>query len=165
MMEKAEDIDEMSTVHAKFVTRLQERTILSKDLKPIHKAIIEILDLCVQFVEAIDRTNGTEISVDKKKTKRVKKRSESEEFQLEQRDSASDMESVDGEAQAAAKDSSVSKSPRETLLVIDKEFTRLMPFITAGLKGIGRVGAEPILGQLAERLEWDGMSAGVERFS
>ena len=163
LMEKAEDIDEMSLIHIKFVTRLQERAILSKELKPIHKAIIEMLDLGVQYAEVISRTDVSDILENKKKTTRATKRKTSQQVQEAQPDSASDIESGDGESPMAAKGNSTPKSSEEALLTIDKEFTRLMPFITAGLKSVGRVGSEPILGQLAERLEWDGITANVER--
>ena len=47
------------------------------------------------------------------------------------------------------------RSPAEALHFIDKEFARLLPFITAGLRSVGRVGAEPLWEQFAERLEWE----------
>ncbi|CAN9349793.1 unnamed protein product [Alternaria alternata] len=46
-IEKADDIDEMSQIHAQCMEKLQKRALLSKDVKPIHKAIIELLDLGV----------------------------------------------------------------------------------------------------------------------
>ncbi|RAR03671.1 spc97 spc98 family protein [Stemphylium lycopersici] len=39
---------------------------------------------------------------------------------------------------------------------VDTEFKRLLPFITAGLKSVGRAGAEPMWEQLADRLDWNG---------
>ncbi|EUC46747.1 hypothetical protein COCMIDRAFT_91985 [Bipolaris oryzae ATCC 44560] len=39
---------------------------------------------------------------------------------------------------------------------VEAEFKRLLPFISAGLKSVGRAGAEPMWEQLADRLEWDG---------
>ncbi|KAG9193160.1 hypothetical protein G6011_03195 [Alternaria panax] len=50
-MEKANDIDEMSQIHAQYMERLRTRALLSKDVKPIHKAIIELLDLCVLLTQ------------------------------------------------------------------------------------------------------------------
>lgn len=46
-MENAADIDEMAQCHIKYVAKLQERALLSDDLKPIHKAVIEMFDLSV----------------------------------------------------------------------------------------------------------------------
>jgi gamma-tubulin complex component 5 len=46
-IEKADDIDEMSQIHVHCMEKLQKRALLSKDVKPIHKAIMELLDLGV----------------------------------------------------------------------------------------------------------------------
>jgi gamma-tubulin complex component 5 len=46
-IEKADDIDEMSQIHVHWMEKLQKRALLSKDVKPIHKAIMELLDLGV----------------------------------------------------------------------------------------------------------------------
>ncbi|KAL1799031.1 hypothetical protein ACET3X_003068 [Alternaria dauci] len=51
-MEKADDIDEMSQIHAQCMGKLQKRALLSKDVKPIHKAIVELLDLGVLLSQA-----------------------------------------------------------------------------------------------------------------
>ena len=52
-MEKAEDIDQMAEIHVKYVAKLQERALLSTDLKPIHKAVVEMLDLSVLFARTV----------------------------------------------------------------------------------------------------------------
>jgi gamma-tubulin complex component 5 len=46
-MEKADDLDDMSQTHTQCIAKLYQRALLSKDVKPIHKAIVELLDLCV----------------------------------------------------------------------------------------------------------------------
>ncbi|KAI4672129.1 uncharacterized protein J4E78_000629 [Alternaria triticimaculans] len=51
-MEKADDIDEMSQIHIKCMERLHQRALLSKEVKPIHKATIELLDLGVLLSQA-----------------------------------------------------------------------------------------------------------------
>ncbi|KAF1996457.1 hypothetical protein P154DRAFT_472656 [Amniculicola lignicola CBS 123094] len=43
----------------------------------------------------------------------------------------------------------------EKLRNIDEQFGKLLPFVIAGLRSVGRVGAEPVWEMLAERLEWD----------
>ena len=42
-----------------------------------------------------------------------------------------------------------------SLQKVDTEFARLLPFVGAGLRNIGRVGAEPVWERLADRLEWE----------
>ncbi|KAI4942221.1 hypothetical protein J4E91_010195 [Alternaria rosae] len=51
-MEKADNIDEMSQIHTKCMEKLHQRALLSKEVKPIHKAIIELLDLGVLLSQA-----------------------------------------------------------------------------------------------------------------
>lgn len=97
-MQKARDIDEMARIHVEYMVKLQQRALLSKDVKPIYTAVIEVLDLGVLLAR-----------------KEVKEQAR-----------------------------------------VDAEFKRLLPFITAGLKSVGRAGAEPMWEQLADRLEWDG---------
>ncbi|EDU43967.1 Spc97-Spc98 domain containing protein [Pyrenophora tritici-repentis] len=93
-MEKAEDVDEMAQIHAEYIKILHQRTLLSKDLKPIYNAIVELLDLGVLFAQ----TKGSA-----------------------------------GQQ-------------------VDQEVDRLLPFIVAGLRSVGRAGAEPMWEQLADRL-------------
>jgi gamma-tubulin complex component 5 len=64
-MEKADDLDDMSQIHAKCIAKLYQRALLSKDVKPIHKSIIELLDLGVllsqtegKSLEQVDREFG-----------------------------------------------------------------------------------------------------------
>lgn len=96
-MQKAQDIDEMARIHVEYMAKLRQRTLLSKDVKPIFAAILEMLDLGVLLA----RKEGKELGR------------------------------------------------------VEAEFKRLLPFISAGLKSVGRAGAEPMWEQLADRLEWD----------
>ncbi|USP72901.1 Gamma-tubulin complex component 3 -like protein [Curvularia clavata] len=97
-MQKARDIDEMAQIHVEYMAKLQQRALLSKEVKPIYASVIEVLDLGVLLAR-----------------KEVKEQAH-----------------------------------------VDAEFKRLLPFITAGLKSVGRAGAEPMWEQLADRLTWDG---------
>ena len=51
-MTKAEDIDDISTIHLKYLARLQEQSLLAENLKPIYNSIISLLDLAVSFHDA-----------------------------------------------------------------------------------------------------------------
>jgi gamma-tubulin complex component 5 len=154
-MEKAEDIDVMAQVHIKYVAKLQERALLSKDVKPIHKAIMDVLDLGVLFAKTV----ANEDTGEKQGTVAGKTRS------TRQNDIAPDSATVelsDPDVGEYGQDDRFLKSPQsitqqsltESLRTMASEFTRLLPFIIAGLKSVGRVGAEPMWEQLAERLEW-----------
>ncbi|KAF1943983.1 hypothetical protein EJ02DRAFT_372526 [Clathrospora elynae] len=156
VIEKAEDIDEMSQIHIKYVVKLQERALLSKDVKPIYKAVIEMLDLGVLFAETVaaDSKDGAAQSKIKKKPARRKST-----IAILAEDDVSDEDEdakSGGEDASKAAKRSTQRSPKEVLQMVDREFGRLLPFITAGLRSVGRVGAEPLWEQLADRLEWEG---------
>ena len=152
-MEKADDIDEMAQIHVKYVARLQERAMLSNELKPIHKAFVEVLDLGVLFTttgqhdESVSRADAPG---------KLRSRSERHVDALELSEDE-DEGNGEGESKAATLQSQLHKSSRrEKLRMMDGEFSRLVSFLTAGLRSVGRVGAEPMWEQLAERLEWEG---------
>lgn len=154
-MQKAEDIDEMAQIHVKYVAKLQERALLSTDLKPIHKAIIELLDLSVLFAQTATRLDDSRHSSARPSAPR-RKSSAPLLVAAESSESEDDHEGGEGVGASKASLQVVGRSPQEVFHMVDKEFARLLPFITAGLRNVGRVGAEPMWEQLAERLEWEG---------
>jgi gamma-tubulin complex component 5 len=155
-MDKAEDIDEMAHVHFRCITKLQERTLLSSDVKPIYKAIIEILDLGVR----VAKTVAGESTTKPKSTTFRKSKSAWQKGTTAVSAATADLsvseEDEDGQDGVSLRGSVVDKhrSPMEALQAIDGELARLLPFVTAGLRSVGRVGAEPMWEQLAERLDW-----------
>lgn len=159
-MRKAEDIDQMSDIHVRYVARLQERALLSADLKPIHKAVVEMLDLCVLFAKTVGQLDGDKADAARLST--VKKRSSALSLNQEQdSDTTDDEKGEEGQGpNARSRLQSAHRSPEEALHTVEREFARLLPFITAGLRSVGRVGAEPMWEQLAERLEWEAPSRG-----
>ncbi|CCX12894.1 Similar to Gamma-tubulin complex component 5; acc. no. Q8BKN5 [Pyronema omphalodes CBS 100304] len=48
-MDKAADVDEMVTVHKRFVQDVKEQCLLGSKLQPIHRGIIAVLNLAVKF--------------------------------------------------------------------------------------------------------------------
>jgi gamma-tubulin complex component 5 len=168
-MTKAEDIDEMTGIHMKYVARLQEQALLSENLKPIHKAIIQLLDLGVSFAEAhasddfmsqtrSTRPATTSRSASSNKASKLLKSSRRKSVIpaiVEAPSSDSDNDSI-GSADIAAPKVPNPSNFGESMTVIEKEFERMLPFITAGLRSVGRVGAEPVWEMLAEKLGWVG---------
>ncbi|KAF2626730.1 hypothetical protein BU25DRAFT_394881 [Macroventuria anomochaeta] len=153
-MGKAEDIDQMADVHVKYVAKLQERALLSSDLQPLHKAVIEMLDVGVLFAKTVTELDGSK-TVRTRPSAPQRKSSAPLLDQVQLSDTDDDVEGDGGVAASKAARRSIGRSPTEALQMVDKEFTRLLPFITAGLRSVGRVGAEPMWEQLAERLEWE----------
>lgn len=154
-MEKAEDIDQMADIHVKYVAKLQERALLSSDLKPIHKAVVEVLDLSLLFAKTVADLDGSK--EERTRPSAPRRKSSAPLLDQVQLSDTEDEGEDDGDVSTGkVARRSVGRSPTEALHLIDKEFARLLPFITAGLRSVGRVGAEPIWEQLAERLEWEG---------
>jgi gamma-tubulin complex component 5 len=76
---------------------------------------------------------------------------------LEDPVSDDDDEDEDGEAgQGAAGRARSESEPANVMAKVDRSFNKLLPFVSAGLRSVGRVGAEPMWEQLADRLEWEG---------
>ena len=155
-MQKAQDIDQMADVHVRYVARLQERALLSPDLKPIHKAVVEVLDVCVLFAQTVGEMEGKRLAAPRKKSRGdLLGKGELEDLDTDSEDGG-ERDGDDGDAAASRrKRREKGRSPEEALRFVDEEFARLLPFITAGLRSVGRVGAEPLWEQLAERLEWE----------
>lgn len=157
-MEKAEDIDEMAQVHTKFVARLQERALLSQELKLIHKAIIEILELGVRFTETLATGKArTPKPFTKRRARSLWQKHDASSLVLEEplTDSDEDPLEHDQDSESSSiKGSTAQTSAENSLQFYDGEFSRLLHFVIAGLRSVGRVGAEPIWEQLADRLDW-----------
>lgn len=163
-MTKAEDIDAMSTIHIKYLARLQEQSLLAENLKPIHRAVISLLDLGVLFHDTLPQMAETKQDPKlenqrppKSPTKALSKGTRRKSVipaivEDESSDSTIEAEQVEDPAEKEKKDGD---GLAGDLRKIDQEFSRLLPFLTAGLRNIGRVGAEPVWEMLAERLEWD----------
>jgi gamma-tubulin complex component 5 len=171
-MIKAEDIDDMANIHIKFVARLQGQALLSENLKPIHKAIISILDLGFLFSErcfppaaaaynpfksSITRPAPKPITTKSKSTSKPKL-SRRKSFIPAIAETLNESSESDGGAHADDEDEDPSGPGNwgfeDSLKTVDREFERLLPFVTAGLRSVGRVGAEPCWEVLAERLGW-----------
>lgn len=182
-MIKAADIDDMSNIHVKYVARLQEQALLSDNLKPIHKAIISILDLGVILAErcfpsasqshlltsstasASSTTTSAPASTNNNNNpaKPKPKLSRRKSFIPALAENLNDSSASDTDGAASDEEGSNAKSTnttnstsnlRDTLRMVEKELDRLLPFVTAGLRNVGRVGAEPCWEVLAERLGW-----------
>jgi gamma-tubulin complex component 5 len=165
-MAKAEDIDAMSMIHLKYVARLQEQALLAQNLRPIHKAIISLLDLGALFseihiqnatVQQQKTAPKTQALIPKSPGKGLGKPSRRKSFiPAIIEDSSSDFDTSDEDHPPSNKAHlGVHTGLEAGLKTIDEQFVKLLPFVTAALRSVGRVGAEPIWEMLAERLEWD----------
>ncbi|KAJ9640045.1 phosphoribosylformylglycinamidine synthase [Coniosporium tulheliwenetii] len=167
-MAEAEDIDAMATVHEDYINRLRSQCLLSKNLAPIHQAIISLLDLCVLFTDAVAQPSARHAPAEaptKRPTigtnRRTSKRQATE--PPDDESFSEDEDSDDGYEAEAEKGASVAEGPvGERLGKLREQFEKLCTFVAVGLRGVGRVGAEPAWEMLAERLEWGEGGMGDE---
>lgn len=152
-MGEAKGLDEMSQIHEDFAKKLLQRALLVEELKPIYKAILELLENGIVFAEALwqDQESSTLIAEPKSRarTKRARR------IPTDDGKSSDDEEEHDGTKHDGRVGEPIEKVPLNVALPkAEAEFDRLLPFITAGLRSISRAGTEPMWEQLAEKLEW-----------
>ncbi|ORY03299.1 Spc98 family-domain-containing protein [Clohesyomyces aquaticus] len=164
-MGRAEDIDEMSNIHIKFLARLQEQALLSQNLKPIYRAIISLLDLGVLFSEIhekiVQKLPTAKLRHDlppkspAKPAKAANRRKSVIPLVVENQSSDSSDSELDADGDNPVGEGSSGDAGLKTLNQIEEQFGKLLPFVTAGLRSVSRAGAKPVWEMLAERLEWD----------
>jgi gamma-tubulin complex component 5 len=155
------DVETMAEVHRGFVSTLQIRCLLSKNLAPIHSTVIAILDLVVRFYdvcveEAKNRSFKLPSTVSVRR-RRKRKSLAAAPAPAEESSSSSGTEEelapADYDADSEPVVSGI-ESPQEMLT----EFDRHCSFILTGLRGVSRVGGEESWSVLADRLDWKSFS-------
>ncbi|KAF2196439.1 hypothetical protein GQ43DRAFT_484948 [Delitschia confertaspora ATCC 74209] len=162
---EAQDIDEMSDVHMKYIARLQEQSLLSSNLKPIHQAIISLLDLAVLFSDihsseppkknASVPLNSQADPNARPKMKSKKSRKSIIPTIVDDASSDSEEEGTGEHNASPTKAFQTTSSFSENLNTIQEQFDSLLPFVIAGLRSVSRAGGELCWEMLAEKLEWD----------
>jgi gamma-tubulin complex component 5 len=165
----AEDIDVMCEQHEKFITRLQLSCLLAKNLTPIHDSIISMLDLTVLYNDtqtsraqkdssgdaASKTTSQWSYSLNRGRTMHRAKQG-GDGIRID-RSAISDSDISDEEDELetdSAKAFEQEQPYEERLQMIHDQFSQLLHFTVAGLRGIGRAGGELAWEMLAERFEW-----------
>jgi gamma-tubulin complex component 5 len=157
-MAKADDIDTMIEVHVDFITKLQTRCLLAKNLAPIHDSITSMLDLVVVYSEIQARRLGRQTarsrfaSADRNRRRNTQKRNQKESDD----DGSSSDERDDEDDYDADNDTPSTKNESHDVRLqkVQEQFGQALNFTIAGLKGVSRVGGEVAWEMLAERLEW-----------
>lgn len=162
-LSSSRDIDSMIAVHRAYISSMKDQCLLSKNLAPLHEAIINLLNLCVRFADIqamknaddqLDRTPNTHSANPRKGDNQ---RSTSEEDQSDE-DEDEDDDDANEESSDLKQDKTtgitLQGSYLEQLRELKYQFDRLVAFVTAGLKSVGRVDGQPSWEILAERLEW-----------
>jgi gamma-tubulin complex component 5 len=155
-LQKADDIDAMAAAHERYVSRLQTQCLLSKNLAPIHQAIVSLLDLAVSFSDAEKRNLQIALPSPQRKPGRSERRSLRKSAKVHENfDSFSEDDAEEDDYEGDEDDMSPQQaSYEESLVKIKEQFDRLLPFVAAGLRGVSRGGTEPCWEALAQRLGW-----------
>lgn len=180
MLAESPDIDSMIAVHDSYTSSLEEHCLLTKNLVTIYQAIISMLDLCVHFADIQAAhygernqfgTSHRSFSVSRSRRHHPQRRhhrkstadsSESEEDE-ENEDHNSDDEddndtSNDFDEGNTTSISFVESSYSHRLEHVMRQFHRLLAFVIAGLRGIGRLDGQQSWDILADRLAWSAQS-------
>ncbi|KAF4208132.1 hypothetical protein CNMCM8927_001151 [Aspergillus lentulus] len=161
------DVDAMIAAHRAYMSSLEDQCLLSSNLSPLHQATINLLDLCVYFADIQATRYGDKLSDQRTPTKYAKfsqsRKSLSRKHQDKYTDDAirSDYDDDDDTQDESDEDvgntTSISfyEAPyAHRLRDIKGHFDQLLAFLTAGLKGVGRVDGQISWEILAEKLEW-----------
>lgn len=136
-------MDNMIAVIGRYTKRVREMCLLGKKLKPIHSALLSILELGVRFSSRWRAKAGSG-----RLGRRIKKKDEedegSEDEEYEDGGETSgwetETERLEGEGEE--------RYLRET----SEKLGRLVEFVRGGLKGVARAGVMPHLEMLGEEL-------------
>ncbi|OCK79745.1 hypothetical protein K432DRAFT_299180 [Lepidopterella palustris CBS 459.81] len=164
LLANANDIDAMAEIHSNYINKLQDQCLLSKNLSPIHSAILSLLDLGILFsdVHAQKSRNSEGLKTGNMQSPQKNQEAQRKRFRNHRRSvvpvpESSSEDDDDGDDYDADAESFTSHEEtfRESLARIQEQFDRLLPFVTIGLRSIGRASGEACWDTLAERLDWD----------
>ncbi|KAA8900753.1 Spc98 family-domain-containing protein [Sphaerosporella brunnea] len=156
-MANADDIDAMVAVHDSFVTKVGEWCLLGPKLKPIHDAIISVLNLAVTFVRMHDSTFRTETA--DPPSPRRRRRAADEDVESSDDDAPPPPSPGSSAARSVVLEDGEGEDDGEDRLgKMLEEMVGLTTFVKEGLRGVARAGVMPHLEMLAEALE--GYGAG-----
>jgi gamma-tubulin complex component 5 len=148
----AEDVDAMVAAHDSYISSLENQCLLSDNLSPIYEAIINLLDLSINFadlqtVHAAEEGMFDQGDASMLKTLRRKRSDED--------DSDSDSDQENEFEREHTLTISFRDSPYELQMRnVKRQFDHLISFVADGLKGVSRADGLPSWNILAERLEW-----------
>ncbi|KAL5335179.1 Spc98 family-domain-containing protein [Aspergillus crustosus] len=174
----ANDVDAMISAHRSYLASLEEQCLLSTNLHPLHQATLTILDLCISFSDLYTAHSQLQITLDPARTPRKQAatkplktgltptpRKTRYEYSYGDEDESTEEEADSNSDREIDSDFDEELAPRRTasfhesqyvqrLRDIHDQFNRLVAFMAAGLKGVGRVDGQISWEMLADRLEW-----------
>lgn len=159
----SEDVDAMIHTYRIYMSSMEDKLLLSKNVAPIHEAIINLLDLCIRFADIQRITHGSsnEDAANRYIRRRGSQGDESASEYEDQSDGDDDVHVENTTADISTEDNSYEQRLRDLKNEYDQELT----FVTAGLKGVGRADGQNSWEMLAEKLEWRKGGRGVGMLS
>lgn len=158
-LSKAEDVDDMIAAHDNFLSRVEKQCLISKNLAPIHQAIISILDLAILFSDAHASYKAELITSRLARTstdaRHASSNAQRKNGNVASESSDDDDNDNDEEASNRVDLSYISfeeTSYAERINSMHASFTKLLSFVIAGLYGVHRAGGEPCWEILANNL-------------
>jgi gamma-tubulin complex component 5 len=176
------DIDSMISVHECYMSALEEQCLLSHNLAPIYQAVINLLDLCIHFADIQAARHGeanryntshrssTALNGQRRHSKRRRHRRRTEDSSDSEDDEGPDEREHDNNEDDddgnetyydegnTTSISFIESSYSHRLEHVMRQFHRLLAFVIAGLRGVGRVDGQQSWDILADRLSWNAQS-------
>ncbi|KAL4786998.1 Spc98 family-domain-containing protein [Aspergillus varians] len=174
-LSNSNDVDTMIAAHRSYMASLEEQCLLSKNLHPLHQATLTILDLCISFADLhaarflhqneLDSTRTpqkqppgkpfkTGLTPAPRKTRYEYSYGDEEDTDTDEYDESDSQSDHEAELSSARHGSLHESNYVHRLIDIQNQFNRLVAFMTAGLKGVGRVDGQVSWEMLGEKLEW-----------
>ncbi|GFF35035.1 isoform 2 of gamma-tubulin complex component 5 [Aspergillus udagawae] len=165
-----QDVDAMIAAHRAYLSSLEDQCLLSSNLSPLHQVTINLLDLCVYFADiqaarygdkTLDQRTPTKYaksSQSRNNLSRRKPRGRYTDNAIQSDDEDDDDDDTQDESDEDVGNTagiSFHEAPyAHRLRDIKGHFDQSLAFLTAGLKGVGRVDGQISWEILAEKLEW-----------
>lgn len=161
-MEEALTVDNMISVHKRYIFRLQHACLAAPKLKVLRQSLVTILDLCIRFSDLV--ANSAKVSSGDSDGEAGSftsafSRNHSGRVPDPRSDSEGDSDGgqiVEGYSTfiVLEDDTNVVKELRK----LKAQFQRQLKFLVSGLKGVGKAGQHvQDLAMLADRLSWNQM--------
>ncbi|KAB8234794.1 putative gamma-tubulin complex component GCP5 [Aspergillus alliaceus] len=143
------DVDAMVAAHQSYMSSLEDQCLLSKNLVPLYEAIVTLLDLCISFSD-LQSTRYNQVK-DPTFTQKEYGHDKYQSDEDEEEDEEDELNGANSDGQLTlTHETQYVQRLKDTR----DQFNRLIGFLSAGLKGVGRANAQVSWEILAERLEW-----------
>ena len=154
-MRIAVDVDEMIEIYDAYITRLENQCFMTKQHRPLHQAIISLLDLTIVYSDVVETfkreptSKANALSGDLLRT-----RGQSSSRSTNSGSGADSSEESDSEAVAVEADPKTALAPpkKDKMHHVNDTISKLLMFLTAAVRGISKTDSAPCWEILADTL-------------